>query len=104
VGAGNDAFETGVIFLFKSHGLNTDFDGIPPQGTQHDGFAVIPRQVGHTEVDLLFIDQQLNTTVLRQAFFGNVHAGHDLEAGRYRRLHAFGDVVAFHAHAVDAVA
>ena len=62
-----------------------------------------PRQ-GGARIDRRPADLQFDAAILRHATLGDVHRRHDLQARDDRALHALGDVVAFMADAVDAVA
>ena len=71
---------------------------------QHDAFAVVGGQGGNAHIDGLAGNAHADAAILRQAFFGNVEAGHDLDARHHRRMQrAVGrDHIA--QHAVEAVA
>ncbi len=104
VGALDDLLELLVVFVFEPEIGDADAHRIGSQNTQHDRLAVIRRQRADAEVDLALIDRQLDAAVLRQALFGDVDAGHDLQSAGERAFHADGDFVALDALAVDAIA
>src|SRR5439155_22146667 len=64
----------------------------------------VGRKRADAEVDVGLVDIELDAPVLREALFGDVHAGHDLQTGDERAFHAERDAVALDAFAVDAVA
>ena len=83
--------------IFKAQLVDIQAGSIGIQNTHHDFFA---KQTGHgihTEVDGfgIFGKLQLDTSVLRNAFFGNIQFGHHLDtrcqlaAQCQRRLHNF---------------
>ena len=59
------------------------------QQTQGNAFAVNRRHRRNADVNLLALDADVDAAVLRQAFFGNVHAAHHLDARNERGLIAF---------------
>ena len=58
------------------------------QEPHDDAFAVQHRDHRHADVDLAAGDAELDAAVLRQALFGDVEPGHDLEAADDRGLEA----------------
>ena len=56
------------------------------QQAQRNAFAVNGRHCRNADVDFLALDADVDASVLRQAFLGNVHSRHDLHAGDERRL------------------
>ena len=70
----------------------------------HDPFAVGDWDGGDADVDDLASDAHLRHAVLGQAALGDVHAGHDLDAGDERRGVAGGRRRLFVEHAVKAEA
>ncbi len=61
-------------------------------------------QGADAEVDLCLVHAHFDAAVLGEAFFGDVDAGHDLDAADEGALHAFWDAVALDTLAVNAVA
>ena len=51
-----------------------------------DAFAVDRRHGGHTHIYFLALDPQADPSILRQAFLGDIHVGHHLDARDNRRL------------------
>src|SRR6185437_9486661 len=99
----DDPLEDLVVVFLEAHVLDADADRIGAQNTKHDRLAVIRRQRADAEVDVRFVDSQLDAAVLRQALLGDVDARHDLQTRDQRALHAERNAVALDALAVDAI-
>jgi hypothetical protein len=104
VGAADDAVEDLEVVGLEAQVFQADLDRIGAQNTQHHALAVVGRAGRDAEVDVHIVHTQLDAPVLGHAALGDVHPGHELDAGEQRVLHPLGKVVALHAHTVDAVA
>ncbi|OQA03064.1 MAG: hypothetical protein BWY69_00678 [Planctomycetes bacterium ADurb.Bin401] len=93
-----------MVFVAETECLDTDVNGFRRQNTKHGTFAVIAGQSGNTEIDLLAIDFSLNSAVLREASFRNVHSGQDFHSCKHRSLHMFWDCISFDANTVNTIA
>src|SRR5439155_19369813 len=90
-----------VILFLKTEVLNADAHAVGAENTKHNRLPVIRRQSAYTKIDRRLVHLKLNTTVLRQALFGDIDAGHDFQARDERSAHAQRDAIALDAFAVD---
>src|SRR5690606_13463428 len=104
VGPSDDAVEDLQVVGLEAEVLKADAHRIGAQNTQDHRLAVIGRAGGDAEVHLRLVDAHFDAAVLRHASLGDVHAAHELDAAEQGVLHALGEVVALHAHTIDAVA
>src|SRR6185369_5803296 len=74
------------------------------QQAQHGPLSVVGRNDRDADIDIAAGDQHPDAAVLRQAFFGDVETGHDLDARDQRILDDFGGRKLFVEDAVDAEA
>ena len=56
---------------------------------ERNAFAINRRHGRNADVNFLALDADVDAAVLRQAFFGDVHAAHHLDARDERRLKPF---------------
>ena len=92
-----------IIFLPKAQRLDTDVDGVRPQNSKYHTFAVITRQSRHTEINALASNCALNTTILWQPFFSNIHSRQNLQTRKHRRLHILRNIILLQTNTVDTV-
>jgi len=78
--------------------------GFAVENTHDDAFAVRGGYRGHAQVELLALHAVHDAPVLRQAAFGNVELGHDLDARDHRGGRSRRRRLDFLQHAVDPVA
>jgi len=104
VGALDDAGEPGVVGLAKAEVLDADHDVAAVEDAHDARLAVAGGQHAHPEVVMFFAETDLDAAVLAAALFGDVHVGHDLDAGKKRHEQLAGRVFALGEHAIDAVA
>ena len=78
--------QDGLVLGVEAQLVETHENGAAGQQTQRHALAVNGRHGGDTDVELLALDADVDSAVLREAFLGDVHAGHDLDARDERRL------------------
>ena len=103
VGPADDLVEHLEVVRLEAEVHEADLDRLRPQDSQDDRLAVVGGAAAHAEVDRLPVHGHLDPAVLRNAPFGDVDAGHELDPRQQRGLHSFRQVVADVADAVDAV-
>src|SRR5206468_8243841 len=59
------------------------------QQAQRNAFAVNGRNGGNADVDFFAFNTDVDTTVLRETFFRDVHPRHNFDTGDERRLEPF---------------
>ena len=104
VGPLDDAGETGVVGLAETEVLDAHHDVAAVEDAHDARLAVAGGEHADAQVVMLLAEADLDAAVLAAALFGDVHAGHDLDAGKQRHEELAGRVVAFGQHAVDTVA
>ena len=102
-----DQFVEGVVNIVgHADALKVEDHPLLVEQTQHDPFTVEHRDDRHTHIDLAPLDTDVDSSVLRESFFGNVQAGHDLQSrdDRVRKLMDLRREWLDAEHAVDAKA
>ena len=79
VAAPDDFTKTFQHFRRHTQFLQTDHPAILTQQAHHHRFAVLRGTSGDTHIHALIAHPHMETSVLRQAFFGDVQARHQLE-------------------------
>ena len=98
-----DRLKTLIIVVAETELPNAYLDIFFVQNPHHDGLAVRRRQDAYPHIDLFATDDHLNPTVLRSAFFGNIHPGHDLDARNHRPVQPPSRILALDTYSVDSV-
>ena len=76
----DDDVADGILFHLRETELVQRQENLPArQQTKRNGFAINRRHGGNADVDLLALDANVDTTVLRQALLGNVHPTHHFD-------------------------
>ncbi len=86
VGLDDDLADVVFLFLGEAEFLQAQENFAAGEEAQGDAFAIDRGDGGNADVNFLPLDADIDATVLGEAFFGDVHAGHDLDAGDERRL------------------
>ena len=100
----DQAVKGGQLTFGEPQPVQIQDDPFPVQDADHHA---LPEEVGQRrdpEVDVPPLVLEAETPVLGEAPFGDVHPGHNLEAGQDRRLQALGGRLRVKEHAVLAVA
>ncbi len=83
----DDDFADGVFFHLREAEFVERQENFPArQQAQRNAFTIDRRHGGNADVNLLALDADVDASVLRQAFFRNVHAAHHLDARDERGL------------------
>ena len=78
--------QDGLVLGVEAQLVETHENGTAGQQTQRHALAVNGRHGRDTDVEFLALDADVDSAVLREAFLGDVHAGHDLDPRDERGL------------------
>ena len=95
--------ELGQKLVGETQCVEIEYHRFTIENTHHHRFTVRGRHGGNTQIQLLTLHPQHDATVLRQAAFGDVELGHDLDAGNHRGGRTGRWRLDFLQHTVDAV-
>jgi hypothetical protein len=81
LGEAGDLFEQGFLFGVHAEVVEFEEEALAAEDTEADRFAVFGGDDGDAEVIVFAGGFHGDTAVVGQAFFGDIEAGHDFEAG-----------------------
>ncbi|KAG0757273.1 hypothetical protein G6F22_020016 [Rhizopus arrhizus] len=82
--------------------MEIEYHRFAVEQAHHHALAMRGRYGAYAQVQFLALHAQHDPAVLRQAAFGDVEPGHDLDAADHRRGQVGRRAFALHQHAIDA--
>ena len=82
----NQLFQHRLVLRIQAKSIHAQQTAAAHEQPKADALAVDGGHRGNADIDFLAADAQADAAVLRQAFFRDVHARHDLDAGDDRGL------------------